>query len=267
MKILCPIDFSETSVNAVHYASSLFGLDENTEIELIYCIDVASRASMFIKIDDLLRSRAEEDFDVLLEKARKKFPKITYKSKIISDDPKYYIPAYAEKNKVNFVVIGTTGMTQLKDITVGSLTEALFEKCSAPVLAVPNKEVHIDLQRVVLALDDSDVCNDQLLDPLKKILKLDDAMIHICHVKTEGDDEMEYDPNVNVMLSDFEYDYTLLEAEVSVAQAIHDFSEKVDADILVLIHNRRNWWEKLFKVSLTKEELYKINTPLLVINR
>ena len=267
MKILCPIDFSETSVNAVHYASSLFGLSGDAEIELINCINVSSRASMFVKIDDILREKAEEDMDILLEKARNKFPKVTYKSKIVIDDPKYFLPAYAERQKVNFVVIGTTGMTQLKDITVGSLTEALFEKCSAPVLAVPNEEAHIDLQRVVLAVDEKEVCDDQLLDPLKSILKLDDAMIHICHVKTADKAGREYDPGVDVMLSDFEYDYTVLEPQGSVAETIHNFSVKVNADILVLIHNRRNWWEKLFKVSLTKEELFKISMPMLVINR
>lgn len=266
MKVLCPIDFSDASVNAVEYAASLFGLDGQGEIEVIHCINVASRASMFVKIDDLLKDKAEEDLKTLMERLTQQYSRIQFSTKVLNIDPKYYLPQYAEKNGFDFVVTGTKGMTQLKDITIGSLTEALFEKSSIPVLAVPETAKHHDLQSIVMALDADKVDKDDLLDPLKGILTLDDAKVHLCHVRSEEMVNIEYDPSIDVMLNGFDFDYTALKKEGSdVGKTIHDFADNVNADILVFIHHPRSWWERLFQRSHTKNELYNMNIPLLVL--
>ncbi len=266
MKILCPLDFSETSVNAIKYAGSLFGLGEAGEIEIVHCVNVSRRAMMFVKLDDMLKEKAEEDLKILLGKMEDHFPNLTVSTKIVSADPKYFLPKYAEQKGFDFVVVGTSGMTQLKDLTIGSLTEALFENCNVPVLAIPNDLEHIDNESVVLALDDEAIAKEGLLMPLKKILTLDMAKIHLCHVKEKGDDAMEYDPAVDVMLHGFEYDYNALDLhEKGIEHTIHEFADSVKADMLVFIHHKRSWWERIFKSSHTKEELYSIKTPLLVI--
>ena len=158
-------------------------------------------------------------------------------------------------------------MTQLKDITIGSLTEALFDHCDVPILAIPDRLHHHDLQSVVLALDAEQVERDDLLDPLKEILKLDDAKIHMCHVREKGEETLEYDPSIDVMLSDFDFDYTplTLDDDDSIGEAIHDFADEKNAELMVFIHHPRTWWEKLFKRSHTKNELYNIDAPLLVL--
>ena len=265
MKILCPIDFSDASVNAAEYAAALFSRGGNTEIELIHCINVASRASMFVKIDDLLHTKAEEDIKLLVDKLTEQYTAISFSTKVVNIDPKHHLPKYAEREKFDFVVTGTTGMTQLKDITIGSLTEALFENSVIPVLAVPNGLTYRDMESVVVALDANAVDRDDLLEPLKYILTIDEAMIHMCHVAGDNPD-IEYDPSIDVMLSDFQSDYTVLEkGKDSLGKTLHDFVDNKNSDLLVFIHHQRTWWERLFKSSYTKSELYNISTPLLIL--
>lgn len=266
MKILCPIDFSNASVNAVEYASELFGLDGKGEIEVVHCINMASRASMFVRLDDILREKAEEDMEILINRLALQYRGVNYSTKIMKIDPKYYLPTYAEKNGFDFVVTGTKGMTQLKDITIGSLTEALFENSSVPVLAIPNKLRYKDMQSVVMALDADAIEKDHLLNPLKAILKLDDAKIHLVHVRDEDKVNIEYDPSIDVMLQGFDYDYNALpKTEDDIGKIIRDFVDNKNSDLLVFIHHPRTWWEKLFTRSHTKNELYNIEAPLLVL--
>lgn len=265
MKILCPIDFSDACVNAAEYAASLFGESGHGSIELLHCINIASRSNMFVKIDELLKTKAEEDIKVLKEELSEKFPDVTFTTKVINIDPKSYIPEYAEKNNFNFVVTGTTGMTQLKDITIGSLTEALFENSVVPVLAIPGNVHYRDFEHVVMALDAEAVENDNLLDPLKSIMEIDDALIHLCHVK-DNTTNIEYDPSIDVMLSDFEFDYTVLDKDKDgIGKTIHDFADNKNADVIVFIHHPRSWWQRLFRRSHTKSELYNLTTPLLIL--
>ena len=62
MKILCPVDFSQNSLNAAIWASALLkDLDPNGEIKFLHCANIRRRAEMFLKIDHILRQNAESD--------------------------------------------------------------------------------------------------------------------------------------------------------------------------------------------------------------
>jgi nucleotide-binding universal stress UspA family protein len=267
MKILCPVDFSETSVHALDYGLELFKNTPDLEVSLIHCFNLASRSGMFLKMDDLLREKAEEDIATLKEKMGEKYPQVQFTHDIYKGDPKYIVPAYERKRDFDFIIIGTTGMSELKDIMIGSLTETLFEKCITPIIAVP-KDIDVAVPtNILVALDDNDIENDQLFKPLRFILDQTHAKLHLCHVK-DGDEEksLEYDPTVDVQLHGLEYDYNLLDLEGTLADTIGNHARAINAELITFIHHHRTWWQRLFSQSQTKEELYHLSSPLLILN-
>ena len=265
MKILCPVDFSDSSVNAVDYALNLFQGQE-LEVNLVHCFNLASRSAMFLKMDEILHSRAEEDLETFIGKLSGKYPGVNFSTAIYKGDPKYIIPAYESKRDFDFIVIGTTGMSEVKDLLVGSLTETLFEKSNTPVIAVPKATVAVLPKKLLLALDNKPIDSHKVLDPIKLLVENAHAQLHVCHVEdASGDDD--FDPMKYKELDDFPYEYRLLkESDDGLSKTISQYAADINADILALVHRHRTWWQRLFTKSLSKEELYHLDTVLLVLN-
>ena len=144
-KILCPIDFSDVSLNAIEFAARLAE---------------AHHASLI-----LLNVFTEKDFNQLLEAehinkeynekigmAEKKLKSIsdeinsseknagllscTYKVK--SGELSKTILEFITEEKIDLVVMGTVGLTQLREKYIGSQTLSIIEEAHCSVFVVPD---------------------------------------------------------------------------------------------------------------------------------
>lgn len=266
MKILCPIDFSESSVYALEYALRLFKGQNDIKVTLAHCFNVASRSSMFVKMDELLRESAEKDMAKLLDTFEGKYDNVDFDVQIFGGDPKHLLPDYAKVKKYDFVVIGSKGMSEVKDLLIGSLTEAMFENSYTPTIAVPYKEAALLPQKILLALDHKPVENDNALDPLKYLLTMTNAQLHLCHVETENQG-FTHDPMIELELGDIAYEYKKLPADEkrTVTKIVSDHLDDIDANMMVFIHRHRSWWRRLLSTSTSKEELFELDKPLLIL--
>lgn len=266
MKVLCPIDFSKTSVNACKWISAFVNEFGGGEVHILHCINVRSRSAMFKKVDDIFSERAEDDLKQLTLELSTQYDNVSITSSVVIHDPKSYIPSHAEKHNYDFVVTGTKGLTALKDITVGSVTEYIIRKCNVPVLTIPNNCVFQDISAIVVGVDDRLISNEGIVKPLIEICKETKSKLHMVHVRRRGDSMFEYDPGLDLYFRDLNYEYASLEYDDSVAETISEYCEKVDAGIMCMIHRKRNWFEGLFHSSVTKSELFEVEIPLLVLH-
>ena len=67
MKLLCPTDFSVSSVNAIKWAVAYLNSTGGGEIHITHCIDYKSRSDIFVKLDEYLKKKAEKDLEVLMK--------------------------------------------------------------------------------------------------------------------------------------------------------------------------------------------------------
>ena len=265
MKVLCPTDFSYTSINACKWIVKYLDQMGGGTVKLVHCINIQRRAGLYTSMNDTLREKAEMDIKQLKAELRKISDKVAFKHSISHADPKSGALYLTQNGHFDLVVVGTKGLTALKNLTVGSVTEYLINHSPIPVLAIPNNIDYFRLKSVVIGVDSKVVSDMDTVKPLIDLVKFTGARLDMVHVRQKGDPIIEYDPGMDIYFSDLDYRYKSLELDDTVAETLTEYADDIDADMLVMIHRKRNWLERLFKKSHTKQELFEIETPLLVL--
>ena len=160
MNILAPTDFSETSLNALQYAFALAERFDAT-VTLLYSGDP---------------NEINGKFDELLEQAP-----VTLKTTIQPNGLLKAVTSYTESNKVDLIVMGTTGASGIKKLIMGSNTVKVMEHVDVPVLVVPSAANYQELQEdetrnnIVLASDFWITPNEDALELVRNIALLFEA--------------------------------------------------------------------------------------------
>lgn len=265
MKVLCPTDFSPTSVNACKWIVSYLDRMGGGTVKLVHCINIQRRAGLYVQMNEVLREKAELDIKKLEKELGELSNKVAFKHSISHDDPKSGALYLTKNGHFDLVVVGTKGLTALKDLTFGSVTQYLINNSPIPVLAIPENIDYFRLKSVVIGVDSQLVADENIVKPLIDLVKFTGAKLDMVHVRQKGDPILEYDPGMDIYFKDLDYRYRSLEMDDSVAETLTEYAEDIDADMLVMIHRKRNWLDRLFKKSHTKEELFEIETPLLIL--
>jgi len=100
---------------------------------------------------------------------QEKFPDVAIETCIDKGGESRQIIPYTKKNKIDFIIMETTGVSSLKELLIGSI----IVNSGCPVLAVPSNYKYNLIQRMLMptnyALDDLIVLNFFLIFQLEKI--------------------------------------------------------------------------------------------------
>lgn len=140
-KILCPIDFSEHSMealdNAIELAQQLSSkLILTHVISPIPVVPTPSHPSEFniTSYREMLKESSEKNMDSIIED---KVPRDLDFEKIIrSGDPAQEIDGVAKEQDVDLMVISTHGRSGLQHLIFGSVAEKIIRHSSCPVLTI-----------------------------------------------------------------------------------------------------------------------------------
>lgn len=168
--ILCPIDFSDCSVNAYEYALSL-AWHYKAKLFLQHVLYPLSgsfatyggETASYERVCQRLRADTEEK----LQQFARRHPPTRIRPQCIVQDGSAtdLILCLAKKRAVDLIVMGTHGLRGIDRLMVGSVTERVLRRAPCPVLAV-RKPAHltsslhdpepIHLKRMLLCVDFSD---------------------------------------------------------------------------------------------------------------
>jgi universal stress protein A len=125
--VLCPVDFSDSCLQVLDYAS-LLAQNTNAEIILLHVIETGSTLS----------SSSNVSLNTLLADYEKRIREkgVLVRWEIMAGLPENCILAYASTNPVDLIVVGSHGQTGLTRLLVGSTTEAIMRKAPCPVFVV-----------------------------------------------------------------------------------------------------------------------------------
>ena len=139
-RILCAVDFSETSGHALDFALGLAAA-VNADVRVLYVFSVGEIGfaddvlqldpDTVLDLQERLRHRLEE----MLEKHFK--PGVDIESLIIQGDPSRQIGPAASELHVDLIVMGTHGHGALERLLLGSVAERVLRTAPVPVLTVP----------------------------------------------------------------------------------------------------------------------------------
>ena len=137
-KILCPIDHSDCSKEALKYAVS-FAMRDEAKLYLLHIIDIRSfneslnamptqipdnetLEQLRIKLLDCIPEEIRDDMDV--------------EAIVAQGIPFAEIISTAKEKKIDMIVIGSHGRTGLSHMMLGSVSEKVVRKAPCPVLTV-----------------------------------------------------------------------------------------------------------------------------------
>lgn len=136
--ILCPVDHSDCSKEALKYAVS-FAIKDNSKLYLLHVIDIRafneSIDTMTPKIpdDETLKQLKTKLLDCIPEEMR---DDMKVEALVIQGIPFVEIISAAKKNEIDMIVLGSHGRTGITHMMMGSVSEKVVRKAPCPVLTV-----------------------------------------------------------------------------------------------------------------------------------
>ena len=265
-KILCSVDFSEVSTNAVRYAHALakFLKAELVLFHAMYVHDHVHGISM-----GSLEMELAEEINQKMKRLIQQDLQENVKYEIVKGYPlEKNITSFAKDNNYDLIVMGTSGASGIKRV-LGSFTLDVVEKSLLPVLVIPPNAKYKDFQRIVYATD--------LLQEPSEISLLTDfskkfgCTIDVLHIELDTDTTRDKKKSQIKMALHEKYKSQGLKFEThssdDVCEGLDYYTKTHDADLLVMFKRELNFFQRIVDSSITKEICFHSNLPLLVFKR
>lgn len=278
-KILFPTDFSETALNAFHYAlelASRSGADLHLlNVFKIPIVDANMPGELINQMNQELREQSRKHLEslvknTLLSSGKYDFDKINFKYEVKQGFPVDEIIYTAGQLEVDMIIMGTTGASGFKEIVIGSNTSKLIGKVKIPVLAIPAKATLKPFKKIIYA-SDFDEKDKFALTQLVDFARFFDAQITVLHVIENY--EIVSKEKVSVLRKtvreELGYEKINIEFKVygNLFEGVEDFLKNEEADCLATLTRKRNFFEKLFHRSFTRKMAFHSNIPLLAFSQ
>jgi nucleotide-binding universal stress UspA family protein len=273
-KILFPTDFSDVSKNAFIYALKLADAINAEIITLhVYELDSPAYLDVSIYLQEIYEYEELSDFEnykdevpVLRKIAEaNNLSHVKISNVLIQGYLVKEVVALSKKENVDFIVMGTRGVTHLREIFLGNVTTKIMNECNATVLAVPEKCNYAPIEKILFTtkfhMDD--------IEPLKKVQAL--ANVFHSHI-----DCLNVKPPHSVYKDDFIVDFKNVFKDQDIAfhselsndieGVILNFIQKNNINMIAIHERHRGVFEKIFQISLSKKLTFHINIPILSVH-
>ncbi|MEC5148070.1 universal stress protein [Chitinophaga sp. 212800010-3] len=273
--LLVPTDFSDTAYNAATYAIALGNSLGATRIilyhayELIVPVPDIPTMIPMVNPDDL----REASMDGLNKMKRELGPLADGGTTLVVRADNALLAATIEevcKNEgVDLIVMGITGGSKLEEVLVGSNTIDVVKHTSFPVLVVPGNARYKPIEKIVFAADLRKVADTTPITPLKKLLRIFNAELHVINIDHESRHFTTDTPfetmMLDTLLEDFQPVYHFID-NPDVVAGIVEFAEENKADLILTIPKKHGLFESIFKRSRTSKLAYQTHIPLLTLH-
>lgn len=275
IKILFPTDFSNAAENAFFYALNLtrklnaelvlahvYSLPElgrslhNTSKEVFEIMEMES-LEKFRKAVEILRVKAEENGYGDVE-----FKHIMAEGQIV---PKIINLAVMEE--ADYIVMGTTGATGLKEVFLGSVAAGVIDSSPCNVLSIPEESSptnSIDRIAYLTNYKDEEVIS---FNEVNDFAAFFDA--EVCSIHYEKDVTDITKEKMESWKKKLGVDYEALDSFVvsghNFEEAVCDLYIKQNIDILAIQPRKRNFFTHIFKKSLSKQIVHRLSIPLFTL--
>lgn len=280
-KILFPTDFSDTANNAFLYTLHLAKL-YNAEVFVTHIYDKKVISTLYggqpelvatiyvdVELDEFeyfkeeskkLRMIAEENnlSDVKLNFIFKSGSLVSTLGEII------------EKEKINLVVMGTSGATNFEKKLWGSNTMNALRSLDIPILSIPKKAIFKGVKNIgfASALKDSD---KPILANLLNFYDDNNLIIKVLYIiKNDKNTEVEeqlIDKKIASWESEFRNEKLIFIKKISdsVTKGIYQLIFDENIDIVVIAKRDLSFIDSLFTHSISEDLAKKMDFPLLVV--
>ncbi|NRD24632.1 universal stress protein [Winogradskyella litoriviva] len=269
--ILLPTDFSDNAWSAAVYALKLYQ-DEVCTFHFLHSskMKISTMSNMSNKLIRVLKENAMKELSELREMAEKANANANHNFEIIlsSHDLQSTMEVVIEKENIDLVVMGTKGATKAKEIVFGSNTVHIIKKVkSCPILVVPDEYDFVKPEQIAFPTDFNRFYGEEI-SPLTRLADLYNSTIRIVHINKEDELTELQEHNLNqlkIALKDYPNSFHWMPDYGKKTEAINDFIEELQINILAMINYKHSFIEGIIKEPVIKKLGFKPNTPFMVI--
>lgn len=255
-RVIIPVDFSETSLNAARYTAGMLAGKEDA-VAILYTnyespddLDVCTNYQQSLKREFLRAGVRQVECEMEM-----------------GGDLIDNISRMAHTLRATLIVMGITGKSAIRAAMFGSNTLKLIDRNLYPVMIIPPDATYTGLSHVAFA---SDFKNVEAVTPsalITSVLEMFNPKLHIIHVNKDlyvslPAELEEGKAKLASMFSRFDTEFYFITK--------HDFFEAVDTfvkdhgiDVLITIPKHQSNATSIFKTSHTKRLAYHSHIPIL----
>jgi nucleotide-binding universal stress UspA family protein len=270
--IVVPIDFSGASVNAANYAID-FAIAIKASVALVYVCDLAiiSEAPVSAETITNMIEDAEKNIGKLKEGLdHKTGNKINISTEIREGTIIAQLKEYCQDIQPVMVIMGARGTNAAERFLFGSNSLSAMRNLVWPLIIVPNGTRFTGISKIGLACDLQNAQHTVHPEEIKFLLNEFHPELHVLNITTTkhgllGDDEIKGVEWLEEMLKEADPVFHFMQNE-NIEEAIKEFSEKNNLNLLIVIPKTRDWFSGLFHKSHSKEMVLHTHIPVMSIH-
>ncbi|NJB72172.1 nucleotide-binding universal stress UspA family protein [Saonia flava] len=275
--ILLPTDFSPNAWNAIFTALKLYA-NISCKFYLLHTYEpktknlVGQRSStrsgiIYDSMDKESKGELEEVLGYINENHSN--PNHSFEVISIQNDLARTIKDFVHEKDLDMIVMGTKGATGAKKIFMGSNTVKVIKTVdNCPIIAIPDSFNFQSLKTIVLPSDYTYFFDKNSFSELIELVKLWQSKILIFHVAQEFNLTEEQEVNKKILkerLKDLNYSFHKVTLKSTVTKEIINYSKENNADMVVLVHSKHTFMEKLNQEPVISKIGFTSTAPLLVL--
>jgi len=273
--IIVPTDFSATAYNAARYALDLGSRIGTTRI-LLY-----NAYELIVPVPDLPASMPIVDPKELniaslegLERMRTDLEPYLSTGTVLDIRAENNLLAanideVAKQEMADLIIMGITGGGKLEEILMGSNTIDVVKHTNFPVMIIPAEVMFKPVNKILFACDFKKIGTSTPIAPLKKLLDIFNAELHVLNINRDGkglgaDIPLE-SLLLDTLLEGYHPIYHFIDHD-NIVEGIMDFADKIEADLILTIPRKHGLFEGMFRRSRTAKLAFHTSIPMLAIH-
>ncbi|MFT4778227.1 MAG: nucleotide-binding universal stress UspA family protein [Flavobacteriales bacterium] len=268
--ILVPTDFSKYAYYAAEVAASI-AKKTGARVYLLHAIEIPTYSAN----DSFGEGANTAEGLFMLKRAKMEFEKLIQQPffnevnviEILQWENVYdIISDKAQEHEIDLIVMGSQGASGAKEFFIGSNTEKIIRTAHCPVLTVKEKMEKFEPKDVVFASNFYGVAS-AVFAPLMNLLDLFGAKVHLLKVITPA--EFETTDYTEKLMADFiaktgVKNYTTnIWNDTMAEDGIHEFADRIGADMISMETHGRTGLAHFFRQSLTEDVANHSHLPIL----
>lgn len=177
------------------------------------------------------------------------------------------INAFCEENRIDLVVMGVTGKTDLEKVLIGSSTIRIMKEIHFPLLIIPKDSPMLMPERVLLATDLKDVKQKTRVSALVNLLDNLSAALLVVNVAEKEQPVPTLRKEITALhasLDKYQPEYKYM-SDPETAETINAVAVDNHVGLIITLHEQHGRLAALFHKSVSKRLAWHSQVPLLVI--
>lgn len=272
-KILATTDLSSNAMNALVYA---LDLAKKADVKLAIFMgfdEHYTQDGKYTEVFDEAKRSADEALEAHVAKALEKgdFGSVKPNLHTLPGDFLKAMNEAIDLAKPDLLVMGTKGASGLKEVWVGSNTMNVIDRIKIPTLVIPMEANYQPIHQILYMTDLKPVENDDALDTLVALARINDANVRIVNIREEDEhsnweERLERSRIQHILGDTVKQDYRKINNK-DVLKGLEGYVEaKGNVDVIALVNRKKNLFDKLFRPEYTRELAFRSTIPLLVMH-